>query len=97
MDVYVGRPHPAIAKHMPGADGEWGNPFTIGKDGTRREVIDKFRAYTMSNPGFCEKIQSSLRGKVLGCWCVPNACHASVLAEIANRNIDDNDNNNNKQ
>jgi len=24
---------------------------------------------------------SSLRGKVLGCWCVPKACHGDVLAD----------------
>ncbi|MHB8407806.1 MAG: DUF4326 domain-containing protein [Acidiferrobacterales bacterium] len=25
-----------------------------------------------------------LRGKVLGCWCSPQACHGDVLEELAN-------------
>jgi hypothetical protein len=31
-DVYIGRPS------------KWGNPFQIGRDGTRDEVIAKYRA-----------------------------------------------------
>ncbi len=31
-DVYIGRP------------GKWGNPFEIGKDGNRAEVIEKYEA-----------------------------------------------------
>ena len=26
-----------------------------------------------------------LKGKVLGCWCAPQACHGDTLAELANR------------
>ncbi|PIW12451.1 MAG: hypothetical protein COW35_01440, partial [Candidatus Infernicultor aquiphilus] len=36
-DVYIGRPS------------KWGNPFTIGKDGTRSEVIEKYRIWLMKN------------------------------------------------
>jgi len=25
-----------------------------------------------------------LRGKVLGCWCAPKACHGDVLVSLAN-------------
>jgi hypothetical protein len=25
-----------------------------------------------------------LKGKVLGCWCVPERCHGHALAELAN-------------
>ena len=28
--------------------------------------------------------RKELKGKILGCWCSPYACHGEVLAEIAN-------------
>lgn len=70
-DVYVGRPS------------QWGNPFMIGRDGTREEVIEKFRGYLKANPGWVNMIRKELRGKRLGCFCKPLACHGDVLAEVA--------------
>ena len=73
FDVYVGRPS------------VYGNPFVIGKDGTRDEVIDKYRAHILSAPKvLVPHIKATLKGKVLACWCAPKSCHADVLAEIAN-------------
>lgn len=69
-DVYIGRPS------------KWGNPFTIGRDGTREEVIEKYRDYITTNAHLLNV--QELRDKVLGCWCVPKACHGDVLAELAN-------------
>jgi hypothetical protein len=72
FDVYVGRPGP------------WGNPFVIGKDGTREEVIRKYRAWIEARPAMVARAKAELAGKVLGCWCSPQQCHGDVLAEIAN-------------
>jgi hypothetical protein len=69
-DVYVGRPS------------KWGNPFTIGED-TRREVIKKYERWLRNNKVLMSQI-GELKGKVLGCWCYPQACHADVLVRIAN-------------
>ena len=69
-DVYIGRPS------------MWGNPFILGRDGTRIEVVERYRIYLHSKPELMDKILS-LRGKVLGCWCSPHACHGDVLAELA--------------
>ena len=63
---------------------KWGNQFVIGKDGTREEVIEKYREWIMSRPDVIEKCKQELRGKILGCWCSPNQCHCDILAEIAN-------------
>jgi hypothetical protein len=71
-DVYIGRPS------------IWGNPFVIGRDGTREEVITKYRAWVVRQPHLMAQIHT-LRGKRLGCWCAPEACHGDVLAELANR------------
>jgi len=76
-DVYVGR----------GAGGEstfWGNPFIIGKDGTREEVINKYRTFIMGSEEHMTRI-GELTGKILGCWCSPLACHADVLVDLANK------------
>lgn len=64
----------------------WGNPFVIGKDGTREEVIAKYRAWVLEQPHLMAQV-GSLRGKVLGCWCAPQACHGDVLAELAEKAV----------
>lgn len=81
-DTYIGR------------GGCFGNPFEIGRDGTREEVIQKFRTWLTTGEQF-ECVQATevkrramlasiprLRGKVLGCWCHPKACHGHVLLEL---------------
>jgi len=68
-DVYIGRPS------------KWGNPFTIGRDGTRDEVIAQYRKWILLQPHLIASL-SELVGKVLGCWCAPNACHGHVLIDL---------------
>lgn len=72
-DIYIGRPS------------IWGNPFEIGSDGTRREVIEKYRQWVVNQPYLMERIHL-LRGKRLGCWCCPRPCHGNVLADLADQN-----------
>lgn len=60
----------------------WGNPYIIGKDGTREEVIALFKR---DMGAFVGQIKRDLKGKNLMCWCKPDeSCHADVLLEIAN-------------
>lgn len=66
--VYVGRGSP------------WRNPYWIGKDRTRNEVIEKFRLNVLPKLDL-----RSLRGKNLICFCAPRACHADLLLKAANR------------
>ena len=70
-DVYIGRPS------------DWGNPFSIGKDGDRNEVIRKYREWIMEQPNLLKKLPE-LKDKILACWCAPQACHGDVLLELAN-------------
>ncbi len=69
-DVYIGR------------GSMFGNPFHIGKDGNRMEVIEKYRVYfnrrVLEDRRFQEEVLK-LRGKVLGCYCKPLACHGDVI------------------
>ena len=70
-DVYIGRPS------------KWGNPFAIGQDGTRDEVIEKYRQYILASPELMADLEE-LKGKRLGCWCRPLPCHGDVLVELIN-------------
>ena len=62
----------------------WGNPYVMGPDGTREEVIAQYRAWLVQQPDLMRDIHT-LRGKDLCCWCWPSACHAEVLLELANK------------
>lgn len=61
-----------------------GNPFVIGKDGTREEVIQKFEKYLLSNSELMQKLPE-LKGKTLGCFCSPYPCHGDILLNLANK------------
>jgi hypothetical protein len=69
-DVYIGRPS------------KWGNPFVIGKDGNRDEVIAKYAEWIKTQPELMATLPE-LKDKVLGCWCRPYKCHGDVLTELA--------------
>lgn len=68
--IYVGRPS------------KWGNPYKIGIDGTREEVIELYKKW-LSNQRYLNL--EELKGKDLVCWCKPLPCHADILLELANK------------
>ncbi len=71
--VYVGR----LSK--------WGNPFKMGIDGTREEVVALYRNWLVEKGANGNLFDvRELRGKDLVCWCRPLPCHADVLLELAN-------------
>tara|TARA_R100001510_G_scaffold50995_1_gene50428 strand:+ start:1167 stop:1424 length:258 start_codon:yes stop_codon:yes gene_type:complete len=69
-DVYIGR------------GSKWGNPYVIGKDGNRDEVIEKYRLYIERTPELLCAI-SELKGKNLVCFCKPQRCHGDILLKRA--------------
>jgi len=74
-DVYIGR------------GSKWGNPFKIGEHGTREEVIAAYVEWINApeQADLRRDARLELRGKVLGCFCAPKACHGEILYTIANR------------
>ena len=62
----------------------WGNPFKIGPHGTREDVIRKYEEWIQTRAELLAALPS-LRGKRLGCWCKPLACHGDVLARLADQ------------
>lgn len=76
-DVYIGRPS------------IFGNPFVIGKDGNRDDVIEKYRQWVYSQSDLIQEIKK-LKGKTLGCWCEDNQnCHGRIIIEIADSILDE--------
>lgn len=78
---------------------KWGNPFVVGKDGTRAECMDLFErlmagyvCLTKGDPavqkkylGMVFKDRAELAGKNLACWCpMDKRCHGDYLLALAN-------------
>lgn len=68
-DVFIARPS------------IWGNPFALGWAGDRTTVINKYREWILTQPHLLAQLPT-LKGKRLGCWCFPKACHGDVLIEL---------------
>jgi hypothetical protein len=75
--AYVGRPSPL------------GNPFQLGRDGSRAEVIASYRSWLwdqLQEPGSAQQqelerllAQAQAGPLELLCWCSPLACHTEVI------------------
>lgn len=66
----------------------WGNPFVIGRDGSREETVARYRAALERGELAVSvaAVRAELAGRDLACWCALDvACHADVLLDIANR------------
>lgn len=60
---------------------KWGNPYLIGQDGTREEVIEKYHQWIVTQTTLMDSLHE-LKGKRLGCWCHPKPCHGWVLVDL---------------
>jgi len=71
---------------------KWGNPYRIGEDGTRKQVVAKHMKWLkewienkkeiiirgLSNKWVIEHLHE-LKGKRLGCVCFPLPCHVDNI------------------
>ena len=91
-----------VASKRNGATGEYigrpsllGNPFAIGRDGTRDEVIAKYREWLWDEyQNDVSGISSELKrlaalaqsgDLTLVCWCAPLPCHGDVIKAAIER------------
>ena len=73
--TYVGR-----TRRADGVQSVWRNPYKVGVDGTRTEVIEKFKTHLVESR-LVDRV-GELRGKTLLCHCRPEEeCHADVLLD----------------
>ena len=64
----------------------WGNKFVIGRDGTREQVIARYRAdlWRRIRAGDIALADlAALDSSTLACHCHPKPCHGLVLARAA--------------
>ena len=78
-DVYIGRPS------------KFGNPYSHLPNSAAPYVVDSredavrlYEEWIREQPELMEAAKKELKGKTLGCWCSPLACHGDVLIKIAN-------------
>ena len=68
--IYIGRPS------------RWGNPFVLGLDGNRDDVIIKYRKWVAAQPALQKAMRDELTGHDLWCYCAPKTCHGDVIVEV---------------
>lgn len=89
-NCYIGRGGVVFInkKRYPTNSSIFANPFKIGKDGTREEVIIKYKEYIIKkieNGEILVEQLLALKGKKLGCWCYPEYCHGNVLLDLIDK------------
>jgi hypothetical protein len=88
-NIYIGRGGIVFIdnERFPKESSPFCNPFKVGRDGNREEVISKYKSYILKklnqNSDLREELKN-MRGKNLGCWCHPEKCHGDILLEILN-------------
>lgn len=77
--LYIGR---NMSFYVKGAEGsKWRNPYSVKKYGLD-ECLKLYEQHIRSTDLYNQLPE--LKGKVLGCWCKPNACHGDVLIKLLN-------------
>ena len=70
-DIFIGRPS------------KWGNPFIIGRHGSRTDVVEAYHRWFLSQTDLLDSL-NELKGKTLGCFCYPKRCHGDILEFYVN-------------
>lgn len=87
VNKHHGKPGEYIGRGSP-----LGNPFVIGKDGSREQVIAKYRVWLneqimRKNPVVMDELNRlgnkaiDEKGLALQCFCYPKPCHGEVIKE----------------
>ena len=87
-DVYAGR----TERYLPaGQTARWGNPFVIGKHGSRQEVVAAHRlllAVQIWRGEVSEADLLGLDGCRVGCHCAPQPCHVDNLVDAVGAKVE---------
>ena|ERR1700690_2057276 len=80
--VYIGRAYSFMPQSL------YHNPYVIGRDGDRDEVLLKFAVYWYApeQTALRARARKELPFRILGCWCrVPRErCHGEIIAGYVN-------------
>src|SRR5207249_704636 len=84
-DVYIGRPGK-------GEEGYFGNPVplkNVKDEKERKENLIQYKKYfyaRLQNDKEFKRRILELKGKTLGCFCVPKECHGNIIKEYLDNN-----------
>lgn len=77
----------------------FGNPFKIGQDGTRDEVVELYRAYFKSSIEKSAIFEAEVNRLIkmykrfgqlnLFCWCAPRSCHGEIIKNWIENSLND--------
>ena len=86
-NIYIGRKGVVFIDNIrfPQNSSNFANPYKIGKDGTREEILLKYKNYIVNKLNNNKDLVIellSLKGKKLGCWCCPEMCHGDILLDL---------------
>jgi hypothetical protein len=90
FQIYIGRP-------KLNESWNYGNPFEIGINGKRKEVVEKCKRWLVTGESFGNENATEtrrlwilnnlhhLKDKILGCWCdyPKEDCHGRILKELS--------------
>jgi hypothetical protein len=94
MRITIGKATRGLGRLLPGQayvgrPGPLGNPFVVGRDGSRQEVIAKYRRWLwarLQEPDSAQErelrrlLAKAVEGELeLLCWCHPLPCHGEVV------------------
>ncbi len=78
--TYVG--HAGTRHSWPGSD--FASPFVKEAKTDRAAAIQHYERWLREQNELMRRLgEGELAGRALGCWCVPEPCHAEVLAKMA--------------
>jgi len=63
--------------------GPFANPYRIGRDGNRLQVIEKFESYARRTGWLKGLIARLPADSVLVCCCKPKPCHGDVIVKLS--------------
>lgn len=74
-----------------GRGSRWGNPYSHESKSrakyivsSRDEAIELYSFWILGQPELIGDL-GELKGKRLGCFCLPKGCHATFLADLADK------------
>lgn len=61
---------------------ELGNPFPVTATRDREAAVAQFEQFVRGRPDLLDRIKRLPADAVLGCWCLPQLCHVTVIHKI---------------
>jgi len=75
--LYIGRNMDFYVKGTKAS--KWKNPYSVKKYGLEK-CLELYEKHVRESELYNQL--EELKGKILGCWCKPDACHGDILIKL---------------